>query len=151
MRISGFGTYIVAALTLVSAFLLSVASGSAAQETIRIIVNPEVDVSRLSQAEIARIYLGKKTFWESGSRIAPSLLNEKSPLTEAFLEVNVRKTVRQYRAYWKRRLFSGKGTAPKTFGSSKQVANYVVDNPGAIGVVDAVFADERVKVVELRN
>lgn len=131
------------------ALAASTLSGAAAQDSVKIIVNPEVEVGTLSQADLARIYLGKKTFWDSGSRIAPSLLNEKSPLTEAFLEESVRKTVRQYRAYWKRHLFSGKGTAPKTFSSSRQVANFVADNPGAIGVVDASLDDDRVKVVEL--
>lgn len=141
---------LVSMLIAVSALSSTVSlSGAAAQETVKIIVNPEVDLSNLSQAELARIYLGKKTLWDSGSRIAPSLLNEKSPLTKEFLEANVRKTVRQYRAYWKRHLFSGKGTAPKTFGSSSQVANYVAQNPGGIGVVDAGFEDDRVKVVEL--
>jgi ABC-type phosphate transport system substrate-binding protein len=115
----------------------------------RIIVHPDVDVAALTQAEIARIYLGKKTFWESGDRIAPSLLNEESPLTESFLEESLKKTVRQYRAYWKRHLFSGQGTAPKTFASSKQVADFVAANPGAIGVVDPGYADDRVKVVAL--
>ena len=128
---------------------VSTLSGAAAQDTVKIIVNPDVEVSSMSQAELARIYLGKKTLWDSGSRITPSLLNEKSPLTKEFLEENVRKTVRQYRAYWKRHLFSGKGTAPKTFSSSRQVANYVAENPGGIGVVDAGFEDDRVKVVEL--
>ena len=123
----------------------------AAQSGLKIIVHPEVGVSSLSQSDLARIYLGKKTFWESGARIAPSLLNEKSPLTETFLEENVRKTVRQYRAYWKRRLFSGQGTAPKTFGSSNQIANFVASNPGAIGVVDGDFTDDRVKVIELNQ
>ena len=131
------------------ALAASTLSGAAAHDNVKIIVNPEVEIGTLTQAEVARIYLGKKTFWDSGSRIAPSLLNEKSALTEAFLEQSVRKTVRQYRAYWKRHLFSGKGIAPKTFSSSRQVANFVADNPGAIGVVDASFDDDRVKVVEL--
>ena len=126
-------------------------SQATAQESVKIIVNPDVEVSSLSQAELARIFLGKKTFWESGSRISPSLLNEKSEFTKLFLEESVRKTVRQYRAYWKRRLFSGQGTAPKTFASSEQVANYVVENPGAIGIVDASFTDNRVNVVEISN
>ena len=138
--------HLIAAILTVAAL-----SQATAQESVKIIVNPDVELSSLSQAELARIYLGKKTFWESGSRISPSLLNEKSKLTKLFLEESVRKTVRQYRAYWKRRLFSGQGTAPKTFASSRQVANYVADNPGAIGVVDASFADDRVKVVELSN
>ena len=139
----------IVALTIACALAASSTSIAAAQDAVKVIVNPDVDIASLSQAELARIYLGKKTLWDSGSRITPSLLHEKSPLTEAFLKESVKKTVRQYRAYWKRHLFSGKGTAPKTFASSGQVANYVADNPGAIGVVDASFEDARVKVVEL--
>ena len=122
---------------------------SQSEAAARIIVHPDVQVGTLTQAEVARIYLGKKTFWESGDRIAPSLPNEESPLTETFLEESLKKTVRQYRAYWKRHLFSGQGTAPKTFATSKQVADFVAANPGAIGVVDPGYADDRVKVVEI--
>ena len=136
---------------LAAILVVATLSQATAQESVKIIVNPDVEVSSLSQAELARIYLGKKTFWDSGSRISPSLLNEKSPHTKLLRKESVRITVRQYRAYWKRRLFSGQGTAPKTFASSKQVANYVADNPGAIGVVDASFADDRVRVIELSN
>jgi ABC-type phosphate transport system substrate-binding protein len=138
----------VAAVTF--ALASSTARGASTQGAVRIIVHPEVAESSLSQAEIARIYLGKKTFWESGARISPSLLDEESPLTESFIEGNLKKTVRQYRAYWKRYLFSGQGTAPKTFASSKQVADFVAANPGAVGIVDAGFSDDRVKVLEVQ-
>jgi ABC-type phosphate transport system substrate-binding protein len=129
--------------------VLSVGAAESAQSTTRVIVSPDVEVSDISQAEIARIYLGKKTFWDSGVRIEPSLLDEKSPVTESFLEENLKKTARQFRAYWKRHLFSGQGTAPKTFSSSKLVADFVAANPGAIGIVDGSYADDRVKFIEL--
>jgi ABC-type phosphate transport system substrate-binding protein len=116
---------------------------------VKVIVHPDVNVSKVTQAEISRIFLGKKTFWESGARISPALLHEESPLTESFLEENLKKTVRQYRAYWKRHLFSGQGTAPKTFPSSKQVVDYVAATPGAIGIIDQSYNDDRVKVLEL--
>ncbi len=121
-----------------------------AQAQTKVIVSSDVEVSAITQAEIARIYLGKKTFWDSGARIQPSLLDEKSPLTESFLEENLKKTVRQFRAYWKRHLFSGQGTAPKTFASSKLVADFVAASPGAIGIVDAGYTDDRVKFIELQ-
>jgi ABC-type phosphate transport system substrate-binding protein len=138
-----------ALLTGLLTFALGLASASV-QGTVRVIVHPDVDTAGLTQAEVSRIYLGKKTFWESGTRISPALLDEKSNVTEAFLEDNVKKTVRQYRAYWKKRLFSGQGTAPRAFSSSKQVADFVANNPGAIGVVDGSYVDDRVKVIELR-
>ncbi len=129
---------------------LSVAAAAGAQSATKVIVSTDVAVSAISQAEIARIYLGKKTFWDSGARIEPSLLDEKSPLTESFLEENLKKTVRQFRAYWKRHLFSGQGTAPKTFASSKLVGDFVAANPGAIGIVDGSYSDDRVKFIELQ-
>jgi ABC-type phosphate transport system substrate-binding protein len=116
----------------------------------KVIVNTDVEVTSITQAEIARIYLGKKTFWDSGARIEPSLLDEDSPLTASFLEENLKKTVRQFRAYWKRHLFSGQGAAPKTFATSKQVADFVAANPGAIGIVDGSYTDDRVKFIELK-
>jgi ABC-type phosphate transport system substrate-binding protein len=123
---------------------------TAAQSTVKVIVHPDVNVSTLTQGEVSRIFLGKKTFWESGARISPVLPNEESPLTESFLAENLKKTVRQYRAYWKRHLFSGQGTAPKTFASSKLVSDFVAVTPGAIGIVDGGYNDDRVKVVELQ-
>jgi ABC-type phosphate transport system substrate-binding protein len=138
--------FVVLTLSVGTIFLHVTESEAAA----RVIVHPDVDVAALTQAEIARIYLGKKTFWDSGDRISPTLLDEESPLTASFIEESLKKTVRQYRAYWKRHLFSGQGTAPKTFNSSKQVADFVAANPGAIGIVDPAYADDRVKVVELQ-
>jgi ABC-type phosphate transport system substrate-binding protein len=129
---------------------LSLIGTAGAHAQTKVIVSADVEVSAISQADVARIYLGKKTFWDSGTRIQPSLLDEKSPLTESFLEENLKKTVRQFRAYWKRHLFSGQGTAPKTFTSSKLVADFVAANPGAIGIVDGSYADDRVKFIELQ-
>ncbi len=139
-----------AAATLGSAALLILALSAGASAETRVIVNDGVEVAAISQAEIARIYLGKKTFWDSGARIEPSLLNEESELTASFLEENLKKTVRQFRAYWKRHLFSGQGTAPKTFASSKLVADFVAANPGAIGIVDGSYSDDRVKFIALQ-
>ena len=140
-RLGGLGS-IVGLLTALAANV---------QAQTKVIVHTDVEVISVSQAELARIYLGKKTFWDSGARIDPSLLDEDSPLTASFLEANLKKTVSQFRAYWKRYLFSGQGTAPKTFASSKKVADYVAANPGSIGIVDGNYTDDRVKLIELKH
>jgi hypothetical protein len=63
-----------AATILLSAALLVLALSAGASAETRVIVNQGVEVAAISQAEISRIYLGKKTFWDSGARIEPSLL-----------------------------------------------------------------------------
>jgi len=145
------------ALLLTAAFFAAAwieAAGGVDQERTRagpfkVVVNPEAGVSQLPQEELARIFLGKKTLWESGNRITPAMIDESTPVAADFIVTMVRRTVAQYQAYWKRQLFSGGGTAPKTFRNSAQVLDYVTKNPGAIGVVEASASDDRVKVVEV--
>ncbi len=140
-------------ILLVLAVVLSVPGATRADlnNQVKIIVNPTVEIAELQRDDLARIYLGKKTLWDSGARIQPSLLNENSSATKQFLETGLRKTVRQYRAYWKRLLFSGGGVAPRTFRSSTQVVDFVASTEGGIGVIEGTIDDDRVRVVSIKE
>ena len=70
---------------------------------------------------------------------------------ELFLESTLKKSVNQFRTYWKRLLFSGGGTVPKVFRSSTQIVDFVARQPGGIGVIEASVVDDRVRVVEISN
>ncbi len=139
-------------------FLLLLApSGTASEEgaqskkvAFKIVVNLENEVTELSRGELARIYLGRKTLWGSQT-VVPVMLQEKDPTTQVFVEKILNRTVRQYRAYWKRRLFSGGGTTPKTFYSSTQILEFVAKTPGAIGLVDSSSGGKSVRVVALAD
>ncbi|MFZ2491158.1 MAG: hypothetical protein WA208_06720 [Thermoanaerobaculia bacterium] len=131
-------------LVAVAMLLLPVASSAAT-----IVINSEVKTPVLDAENLERIYLGKKTLWESGQRIVPVLLNEDSPTSKQFLQNVLEKSVSQYRAYWKSRLFSGGGAVPKTFRSTEEVVDFVAKTPGAIGVVEAGHKDSRVRAVEI--
>jgi ABC-type phosphate transport system substrate-binding protein len=128
---------------------LRAAAPPPATEGLSIIVNPESGVTRITRAELARVFLGKKTLWESSQRIQPAMLNDDSAAIRGFIEGNLQRTVDQYRAYWKHLLFSGGGTAPRSFRSSAEVVDFVAKDPGGIGLVLAGKFDDRVKVVEL--
>jgi ABC-type phosphate transport system substrate-binding protein len=136
-------------MPLVAAALLAALPAAQAAPPVRVIANREVGTSRIQTDELARIYLGKKTLWDSGQRIAPAMLDDTSATSEAFMEGVLHKTSSQFRAFWKRQLFSGGGAPPRTFRTSTQVADFVARQPGAIGVVEAGFTDDRVKVVQI--
>ena len=139
---------------LAAAVLLALApAGKGADKApFAVVVNTESKLAKISDDELLRIYLGKKTLWEeSGTRIQPALLEEELPIAQAFLESTLKKSVSQYRAYWKRLLFSGGGSAPRTFRTSAQVIDFVTRQPGAIGVVDSATADARVRVLDVTN
>lgn len=117
-----------------------------------LVVNSKSPLAKISDDDVSRIFLGKKTLWEdSGMRVQPALLDEDQATAQSFLESVLKKSVSQYRAYWKRLLFSGGGTAPRTFRSSDQVVDFVARQPGGIGVVEGAPADARVKVIEIVN
>jgi len=116
-----------------------------------IIVNAENPVTELSVTDLSRIYLGKKTLWDSGPRISPAMLGEDRPVVKEFIEKDVRRTVDQYRAYWKHMVFSGGGTAPRSFRTPAQVIDLVAREPGGIGILAGPPGDERVKVVEVKG
>jgi ABC-type phosphate transport system substrate-binding protein len=127
------------------------AKKTASGTTGKIIVNQASEVDTLKRTELVRIYLGKKTLWASGAKIAPALLPEDSAVTQSFIQQILRKSVDQYRVYWKRRLFSGAATLPKSFRTSAEVVDFVARNPGAIGLVDKAPDDKRVKLIEIEE
>lgn len=128
-----------------------VASAQGVDRSLRIVVNKENKESTLSTDDLTRIFLGKKTLWESGTRIVPVMPEEESAAGGTFLKGTLEKSVSQFRTYWKRLLFSGGGTVPKVFRNSSQILDFVARQPGAIGVVDASAVDDRVKVLEISN
>jgi hypothetical protein len=125
-------------------------SGEPERTPLTIIVNAENPVAELSVTDLSRIYLGKKTLWDSGPRISPAMLGEDRPAVKEFIEKDVRRTVDQYRAYWKHMVFSGGGTAPRSFRTPAQVIDLVAREPGGIGLLAGPPGDDRVKVVEVK-
>lgn len=119
--------------------------------TLRVVVSKDNKLASLSADDLTRIFLGKKTLWETGTRIVPAMPEEESAAGEAFLSGTLKKSVSQFRAYWKRLLFSGGGAVPKVFRSSELLLDFVARQPGAIGVVEASAVDDRVRVLEISN
>jgi len=141
------------ALSALLALVAMPAAGPAADKPVfAVVINNESKLAKISDDDLLRIFLGKKTLWEdSGTRIQPALLDEENATAQVFLETTLKKSVSQYRAYWKRLLFSGGGSSPRSFRSSAQVIDFVTRQPGGIGVVEASAVDNRVKVLDVTN
>jgi ABC-type phosphate transport system substrate-binding protein len=119
--------------------------------SLRVVVSKENKLTSLTTDDLVRIFLGKKTLWDSGTRIVPAMPEEESPAGEAFLTGTLKKSVSQFRAYWKRLLFSGGGAVPKVFRNNDQLMDFVARQPGAIAVIEASAVDDRVRVLEISN
>jgi len=101
---------------------------------VKLIAHPDVPDITCSEKNAERIFLGKKTRWEGGSRIVPVMLRE-GDTHEEFVKELLDRSVAKFEIYWKQAVFTGKGIPPRTFDSEGELMVYVAETPGAIGYV----------------
>ena len=103
---------------------------------VAIIVHPS-NAATLSEGDIAKIYLGKSKKFPGGE----TALALDKPAGEAnrvaFIKNVVGKSETQFKSYWSRLIFTGKGVPPKIISSDAEVVNLVSRNPDMIGFVAA--------------
>lgn len=85
----------------------------------------------LTKEEVKQIFLGRKTRWTDDTKITFVIFNDKE-IYETFLKTYVRKTPFQYKNYWKKQVFTGKGRMPKFFKHSEDLINFLSQTEGAI-------------------
>lgn len=69
----------------------------------------------MSQDYVQRIFLGKATRFENGKVANPINQSEGNPARDEFISKALEKTDSQYRAYWSRLIFTGKGECLRRF------------------------------------
>ena len=123
----------------------------AADEQLVIIGHKDVADS-LKKEDIKQIFLGRKTRWANDEKILFVVFAEKETYT-TFLKEFVGKTVFQYKNYWKKQVFTGKGRMPKAFKTSEEVIKYVSSTEGAISFTMSqdVPDDDSVKIIAIEN
>ena len=133
----------ILAATLASASLIASAS---VWSGVAVIVNPN-NANTLSEADVTRIFLGKKKAYPDGSEAIPVDQAEGSPIRSSFVSTVLKKNDQQIKAYWAQLLFTGKGTPPKEVGGGADVKKLIAENPALIGYIDSSEVDASVKVV----
>ena len=108
---------------------------------ISVIVNPRSGVSSLSSSEVKALYLGKS------KNLKPFDQPKGSKIRQEFMDKVVGKSERQFNAYWSKKIFSGKGTPPKTLSGNTAVRSRVASSYNAIGFIDSKVVDSSVRVV----
>ncbi len=131
------------AATLAGASLIASVS---AWSGVAVIVHPN-NANALSEADVTRIFLGKKKAYPDGSEAIPVDQAEGSPIRSSFVSTVLKKNDQQIKAYWAQLLFTGKGTPPKEVGGGADVKKLIAENPALIGYIDASEVDASVKVV----
>lgn len=109
-------------------------SSTAFAENIIIICNKKVAETVLDKDGVIKIFMGKKTEWQDHQKIK-FVIMKKGSIHKEFLKQYIGKSSSQFRNYWRKKVFTGKGRAPKKIDSPEAMIQYVAETNGAIGYI----------------
>lgn len=142
--------YIFKPLLLTTLLVFSVSNVHAGSKVV-LIASKDVKIEKLSKNELERIFLGKTTIWEDGTRIQVGLSNSDDEKTENFLKNFIGKNKRRFKKYWLKLVFAGYGIAPKFFKDDEKAINYTKKQEGVITFISSKKLDDikGVKVISI--
>ncbi|GLQ32424.1 phosphate ABC transporter substrate-binding protein [Litoribrevibacter albus] len=110
-----------------------------------VIINAADAGAGLSQGDAKNVYLGKKKSLPSGAKAIPVDQAAESAIREGFLSTIVGKSESQYKSFWAKKVFTGKGKPPEEKADDAAVKAFVASTPGAVGYIDSSNLDDTVK------
>ncbi|MFO1477548.1 MAG: hypothetical protein U1F98_12970 [Verrucomicrobiota bacterium] len=130
-----------------AAGLLAGALPAAALDGAVLIVNEGVPLTSISPAALKDIYTAKTTYWEGGQNIVLAVLEDK---TDAALQEVSGMDAGQFKTFWQRLVFSGRGKQPKKESDPAALVALVASTKGAIALVPADTELKGVKKLEIK-
>lgn len=111
-----------------------------------VVVNSASTISKVTASELSKLFMGKsKTV--AGEKAVPINQDVESQPRADFSDKILGRTVKKIVDYWKKRIFSGKGKAPKEVSDDAKVIAYVSENPNALGYIAASNLTDKVKAI----
>jgi ABC-type phosphate transport system substrate-binding protein len=96
---------------------------------------------------VKKIYLGKAKSFPSGGKVNVFTLSSNMPETEHFRKNALNKSNSQFKSYWSKLTFTGKGTPAKELSSPAEIINAVKNDPNAIGFINTNDLNSDVKAL----
>lgn len=113
-----------------------------------IIVHKDFPVDSISKNDLKKIYSNKMKKWNHGGGIIRTILKKGKAHSDFCKKVG--KSSSKLKRFWKKQVFTGKGSALKKFGSDADMVAFVAGNKKAIGYVDSKTEVSSVKVLTLK-
>ena len=112
-----------------------------------VIANSSVAADRLSAEELKNIYTDRTKYWDDGQAVIIVVLPGK---TDAALQQASGMSGSQFKTFWQRLAFSGRGSEPEKAGDTAALVNFVASTKGAIALVPADARLTAVKVIQIK-
>jgi hypothetical protein len=121
-------------------------SAAARAQDIVFVANTSVQFSAIKTSDLHAIFSGEKNHFPDRSHAVPVIL-KGGPVHEVFLKNYCDESPSEFRAQWRRAIFTGQGSMPPSFDSEAALIQYVSVTAGAIGYVSHLSPHEGVKVI----
>lgn len=130
--------------------LLILIAGLASAAPVAIIVSNDVPVDDLSFAEVRKVFLGERQFWNPKLRVVLLMRAPVAPERDVVLRSIYQMSEAQFRQYWISKVFRADVSAgPKIVYSTEMANDLVTAIPGAIAFVDAAQIPKGLKVLKI--
>lgn len=123
-----------------------------ASGSIAIVVHPDTPIGDLSIAEVRKVFLGDRQFWNSNLRV---VLLVRAPIArerEVVLRAIYQMSEAQFRQYWIAKVFRAETTSgPKIVYSAEMTNELITAIPGSIGFMPAEKVQQGMKVLRING
>lgn len=120
---------------LISTFFIGISIVAAAQESLVVIGNGKGAPTELNMGQLKAILKGEKQRWNDGTKVAIALMKTNTPVGSSTSKKVFNMSGDQLNKHWLSLVFQGKADAPSFFNSMNELEAYVVQTPGAIGII----------------
>jgi ABC-type phosphate transport system substrate-binding protein len=132
------------------ASLMTAAPTIARAEAMAVIVHPSTPIDNLTFAEMRRVFLGERQYWNANLPVVLIVRAPVAPERQVVLDRIYRMTESQFKQYWIARIFRAETVStPKVVYSNETINELVLAIPGAISLVRADAIVPGVKVVRI--
>jgi ABC-type phosphate transport system substrate-binding protein len=115
-----------------------------------IVVHPDTPVSSLTFAELRKVFLGERQYWNANVPVVLLIRAPTSTERDAVLNVIYQMREPQFKQYWIAKIFRAEMTSPPKVVYSNESANQLVSSiPGTIAFMAANDVKPGVKVLRI--
>jgi len=148
IRLADFSRLVLLATLALAVFV----TPAAAQNSVAIVVRPDVPATDLTVRELRALLLGNRQFWNSSLRVTLLAQAPGAHEREVMLKTVYLMSEAQFQQYWIAKVFRADATSgPRTVYSNDMVAELAISIPGAIGFVDSSQIPPGLKVLKING
>jgi hypothetical protein len=112
-----------------------------------VIANEDLRQDHISAAALKNVYTGRTNYWEGGQIVVIAVLSGQTD--DALNEVSGM-DASQFRTFWQRLVFSGRGQEPRSVSDAGALVALVASTRGAIALAPVGLPLKGVKILEVQ-